>query len=183
MCAALGDGYAVVGSDGRAITGNGYIVESASKKWFIDRDSIIGDLAVGCAGSGRFEMFLRDAFDLVGNDPLIRKSPQILFDKVKDLVRLDGWDFGNEPGPQTVRGTSMVVTKDAIWRVDSDFTVYKVERRYWAIGSGEDYALGAMHYSNRWLTDNTCDLAAVGIEAACEFHAYCGGSWQIEEIR
>ncbi len=45
--------------------------------------------------------------------------------------------------------------------------------RFWAIGSGTEFALGAMFAVYETLTDAT-EIAEAGVKAACEFNDACG---------
>jgi len=63
--------------------------------------------------------------------------------------------------------TALIANPSGIYAVFSLREVFEYNR-YWAIGSGSDYALGAMHQAYSRF-DNPADIARAGIEAGCEF--------------
>ncbi|WP_035051431.1 MFS transporter [Andreprevotia chitinilytica] len=64
--------------------------------------------------------------------------------------------------------TVLLANPHGIYGVFSLREVYEFER-YWAIGSGRDYAIGAMHavYDRDDLT--AADIAKIGVETGCTF--------------
>ena len=74
----------------------------------------------------------------------------------------------------------LVISREGVFHVGADMSVTAFEK-YYAIGSGADYALGAISP----LYDNPCDAAAVcrkAIEAAMDFDVHCGGEIDIRVI-
>jgi ATP-dependent HslUV protease subunit HslV len=60
-----------------------------------------------------------------------------------------------------------------VYLIESYREVFEIDR-FWSIGSGSDFALGALH--TRY-DDDSLDaekLARLGVGAACTFNAYCG---------
>jgi len=67
----------------------------------------------------------------------------------------------------------LIVAPTGIFYVSSDMSVTEL-KRFFAIGSGQDYALGACHT----LIDtdlSAADIAIKSVNAACAFDVYCGG--------
>lgn len=180
LCAALGDGYAVVGGDGRA-TNSGHITYDDRKKWLVHPEGF----AVGACGSERFAMHLADILEDHWNAPdFFIERPQALFDYLKERLVEDGWRWKEDVGSQYADGRVLFVTRDAIWSVESDLTALCTSHRYWAIGSGEDYALGAMYNAaHSFKCASPVGLVHYGIDAARTFHSACGGELQIAEVR
>ena len=76
--------------------------------------------------------------------------------------------------------TFMVANSNGIFKVASDTNVSKFEQ-YYAIGSGSDYAMGALHA----LYDSDLDakaLAQRAIATAIHFDCYCGGEIDLYSI-
>ena len=74
----------------------------------------------------------------------------------------------------------LIANAAGIFKVASDTNVSKFDK-YYAIGSGSDYALGAIYP----LYDGDHDasgLATVGVETAINFDAYCGGEIEVYEV-
>ena len=86
-----------------------------------------------------------------------------------------------EAGPfGNLDSTFLVAGRAGIFYVGPDMSVTKVER-YFAIGSGAPFALGALHA----LQDSKLGAEAIarrGVEAAIAFDTYCGGEAQIHRV-
>ncbi|MEM1084452.1 MAG: MFS transporter [Verrucomicrobiota bacterium] len=70
-------------------------------------------------------------------------------------------------------------TPHGIYEIDSYREVIEVDR-FWAIGSGQKFALGAMHavFDCEWLEAH--EIAEAGAAAAAEFDIYCGAPIEIQ---
>lgn len=75
---------------------------------------------------------------------------------------------------------ALVANPDGIFGMYSWREVYEFER-FWALGSGRDYALGAM-FANYDLFDEPEQIAEIGIKAACEFDDGCGLPLRIHSV-
>ncbi len=66
----------------------------------------------------------------------------------------------------------LIVNSNFIFEICEDRTVTEIEK-FWAIGTGQRYALGAMTamYDD---IDDASEIARRAIHAACEFDTYCG---------
>lgn len=83
--------------------------------------------------------------------------------------------FGN------IDASFLIVNKNGIFHVDSDLSVNRFEK-YYAIGAGEDFALGALY--SLYDTDlNAGDLARRAVEAAINFSTRCGGEIECEQVK
>ncbi|MDK2124689.1 Ntn hydrolase family protein [Parachitinimonas caeni] len=90
-----------------------------------------------------------------------------LHPKLKEDFFLQTDEEENDPY-ESSQMTVLIANRGGIFGVFSMREVYEY-RQFWAIGSGRDYALGAMHaiYGQPELT--AADIARIGIEAGCEF--------------
>ena len=68
--------------------------------------------------------------------------------------------------------TGLVCTRNGIFGFGSYREVCEYER-FWAIGSGDTLAIGAMHAAYDLYTDPE-EIARIGALAACEFDSLCG---------
>ena len=74
----------------------------------------------------------------------------------------------------------MVLSKKGIFTVGSNMTVTKFNQ-YYAIGSGSDYALGALHAL--YHTDmSPRKMAEAAVAASITFDPHCGGEIQVKEL-
>ena len=168
LVAATNGTQTTIGCDGRSTIGEGDIVSTSEKKWVVN-----GRVALGCAGTARFQMLASDVFERLGNDLIIQR-PQLLFDEIKQELLKDGWQFRDGHGSQYANEVALLVIGTTIYRMDADYTGIKVDLPYWAIGAGMDFALGAMFARFAWTSD-PFDLTLKGLEAATKFNALCGG--------
>ncbi len=75
----------------------------------------------------------------------------------------------------------LVVNSAGIFHIASDMSTTKFEK-YFAIGSGSDYGLGALHalYNTRF---DATQLANRAVDAAIAFNIYCGGEIKLHTVR
>ncbi len=76
--------------------------------------------------------------------------------------------------------TFMIVNSEGIFKISSDTNVSHF-KKYYAIGSGSDYALGAL-YPTFENDDDPARLATTAVETAINFDAYCGGQVELYEL-
>lgn len=76
---------------------------------------------------------------------------------------------------------SLIANPMGIFAVYSWREVFEHER-FWALGSGTDYALGAMHAAYD-LFENPEEIAKMGIAASCEFDNASGLPFTLHSIR
>ncbi len=76
----------------------------------------------------------------------------------------------------------LVVNRGGIFHVASDMSVTKFEK-YYAIGAGNDFALGALHalYDDRRY--DAAELAFRSVVTASAFKMYCGGEVDVVKVR
>ena len=84
------------------------------------------------------------------------------------------------PTPATPPTIACDVDTGNLEKVASDTNVAHF-RKYYAIGSGADYALGAVHACfDR--DDDPAALASLGVASAINFDTYCGGEIEVYEV-
>jgi ATP-dependent protease HslVU (ClpYQ) peptidase subunit len=76
--------------------------------------------------------------------------------------------------------TFMVVSRQGIFKVASDTNVARFEK-YCAIGSGGDYALGAL-YAAYDRDDEPLSLARLAVETAINYDTHCGGEVEVYDV-
>ncbi len=96
------------------------------------------------------------------------------FPFVNDQVENKDSPFGD------LGSTFMVANSQGIFKVASDTNVAHFEK-YYAIGSGSDYALGALHVTYEQ-EDDPARLAVRAVETAISFDTYCGGEIEVYEV-
>ncbi len=76
----------------------------------------------------------------------------------------------------------LIANKSGIYNISSDRHIAELSK-FWAIGSGASYALGAMHHAYSKKKYSAKDIAKIGVEAACEFDKGCALPMDIETIK
>jgi len=90
--------------------------------------------------------------------------------------------FSEDDSPFTDLDASfLVVNKRGIFRVSNDLSVARFEQ-YDAIGSGADFALGALHTRYAQARDPH-RLASDAVRSAIHFDVHCGGEVRAFEVR
>ena len=82
---------------------------------------------------------------------------------------------------ESSRIDGLITNPYGIFGIYSMREVYEFER-FWAIGSGMDYALGAM-YANYECFDEPEMIAEIAIKAACEFDDGCGLPMTLHSVK
>jgi ATP-dependent HslUV protease, peptidase subunit HslV len=75
----------------------------------------------------------------------------------------------------------LIANQNGIFGIYSWREVYEFEQ-FWAIGSGQDYALGAMYAVYNSINESE-DIAEVAVKAACEFDDGCGLPVTIHSVK
>jgi len=145
-----------------------------------------GPCWVGLIGWGALgnitETLIRDYPDALDN-----YSRQGVFDALRGLHQILRSDFyieTNEDKSQPVESSqidALLITPGSILGFSSYRNVNEYAR-FWAIGAGREYALGAMHACYDRLKDAT-SIAKYGVQAAIEFDDSCGGPVQSHSMR
>lgn len=78
---------------------------------------------------------------------------------------------GDDMAYQSSQIDALIANPNGIFGMFEFREVHEFER-FWAIGSGKAYALGAMHAVYEQLNDPE-DIARIGVQAACEFDNAC----------
>ena len=169
-------GTAVIAADdlttfGDTKLGPGYSTES---KLFRLGDSVIGmagDAASFLAFRGALEALPPGKRDLHTRDgifaALLRVHP-----KMKDDYFLVTKEEDDDPY-ESSQLTALIANPRGIFGVFSYREVHEYQR-FWAIGSGREFALGAMYASYDQI-DSAQAIAELGVRAGCEFDTHSGG--------
>ena len=182
---------------------NGYVAIAADTmtKWGTGKETAeyivnhqktfkVGDTVVAITGNTTFKAMLADyfarpkveaRFDKVHN---IFKTWQIMHAVLKEEYFLNAGASRADPVEST-RVDVLLANKHGIFGVVAHRTVQEFSK-YYAFGSGADYAMGAMYatYSNKTLDAE--DIAKIAVKAAAEFNDGTGlplTSYRIKLLR
>jgi len=138
-----------------------------------DKMFVLAGSWIGAVGSSAHLPVRRQALAAVPADDLLLDSRQGLFDTFLQLHPLLKDRFfmntkENESDPyESSQFSILVANVHGIFGVESYREVFEFQR-FWAIGSGRRFALGAMHaVYDRAKTAR--EVAAAGVSAGCEF--------------
>jgi ATP-dependent protease HslVU (ClpYQ) peptidase subunit len=112
-----------------------------------------------------------DTFKYVVNS-LVPTFKQILFDSGFN----GDYDSHNEVG-----GVFLIALDGKLFCIESDFQVVEPLEDYYAVGCGDEFALGSLYQTSK---DTKTDVKAKITEAlncACYFSKGCGGTYTFEE--
>lgn len=130
------------------------------------------DSFFGLSGSAAHDLVLQSALAKTraldfSNRPQIFDSFRKLHPKLKEDFFLKTEEEEDDPY-ESSQMTALIANTYGIFGVYSMREVYEY-RQYWAIGSGRDFAIGAMRavYAQPDLT--AADIARIGVETGCEF--------------
>lgn len=147
----------------------------------------VGDTWLGLTGSATFKTILRDYFSRPKvrarfDTPLeIFRTWQALHTALKSDYQLLATGHDDEPLEST-RFDALIANRHGIFGVVAHRTVQEFSR-YYAFGSGSNYAMGALHalYGERGIDAET--LARRAVETAAEFDDATGLPVDTQNIR
>jgi len=147
----------------------------------------LGDSLFASAGWGLYDDIIEDH---VSQHPEVRLADEkAIFSFFLGLWRQlhERYSFVNDqPGDDKdspfgdLDTTFLIANRGGLFHVGSDMSVTRF-RQYYAIGSGGDYALGALHVLYRQL-DDPAAVARGAVEAAVAFDTKCGGPILVREV-
>ena len=131
----------------------------------------IGDSHVGVCGSAAHHLVLAN---LLGKTPDLKlNSKEAIFETfrklhpvLKEECFLNPKEDEEDPY-ESSQITALIVNASGLYGIFSMREVFEYTQ-FWAIGSGHEYALGAMQYAYSKL-DNAADIARAGVEAGIAF--------------
>ena len=133
----------------------------------------VGGSWIGAVGSTAHFPVLRQALGSLTPDELRLGSRDEVFDtflklhpKLKERFFLNTKEHDSDPY-ESSQFTILIANANGIFGVESYREVFEFER-FWSVGSGRRFALGAMHavYDK---ARSAREVAAAGVEAGCEF--------------
>ena len=104
-----------------------------------------------------------------------------LHDILKDEYYIETKEDDDDQEYESNQICGLVVNPSGIYELQSYREVIKY-KKFWAIGSGREYALGAMHaaYNNH---KDPCDIAKIGVMAACDFDGATGPPVTVKSVK
>lgn len=131
----------------------------------------IGDSHIGVCGSAAHHLVLAN---LLGKTPDVQlNSKEAIFETfrklhpvLKEECFLNPKEDEEDPY-ESSQITALIINASGLYGIFSMREVFEYTQ-YWAIGSGHEFALGAMQYAYSRL-DNAADIARIGVEAGIAF--------------
>jgi ATP-dependent protease HslVU (ClpYQ) peptidase subunit len=154
-----------------------------------DNDKLfrVGDSWVGMAGTTAHFPVLRRALNSLPKDQLKLHSRDEVFDtflklhpKLKEGFFLNTKEEDADPY-ESSQFTALIANPKGIFGVYSYREVFEFDR-FWSIGSGRSFALGAM-YATFDRAKTARELAELGVRAGCEFDKNSAGPVNAHTIK
>ena len=147
----------------------------------------VGDSWVGMAGTVAHFPVLRRALNALPPDELKLHSRDDVFDtflklhpKLKENFFMNAKEEDADPY-ESMQFTAVIANPAGIFGVYSYREVFEFDR-FWGIGTGRAFALGAMHAAcDR--TKTARELAEIGLRAGCEFDKNSAGPVRVHTIK
>ena len=163
------NGYAVIAADTLTTFGNTRL--HASQDASHDKILRIGDSYVGVCGSAAHHLVLSS---LLAKSPDVKlNSKEAIFETfrklhpiLKEECFLNPKEDEEDPY-ESSQITALIANSSGIFAIYSMREVFEYTQ-YWAIGSGHEFALGAMHQAYA-RNDNAADIARAGVETGIAF--------------
>jgi ATP-dependent protease HslVU (ClpYQ) peptidase subunit len=163
------NGYAAIAAD--TLTTFGNIRLHASQDASHDKILHIGDSYIGVCGSAAHHLVLSS---LLAKTPSVQlNSKAAIFETfrklhpiLKEECFLNPKEDEEDPY-ESSQITALIANSSGIFAIYSMREVFEYTQ-YWAIGSGHEFALGAMHQAYA-RGDNAADIARAGVETGIAF--------------
>jgi hypothetical protein len=137
-------------------------------------------LVLGVTGSIRFTNLLRFKMrppsDLT-DDPMAYLSTD--FAEEVHRVLTDGKSIDSNNGRDESDSAGLIAYVGRLFRISTDFSVTEPDRRFDAVGSGHELALGAIHALG---IENPRAAVEAALAAASEIDPWTGGPVTLEEV-
>ena len=143
------------------------------------------DSFIGVAGSAAHQLVLEnllernDKLDFDGR-PAIYETFRKLHPMLKEEAFLNPKEEEDDPY-ESSQMTVMIANPSGIFAVYSMREVFEFDR-FWAIGSGRDFALGAM-YAQYDRARSAREVAELGVRAGCEFDKNSDGPVRVQTVK
>lgn len=166
-----------IASDSRMASGGGFVPPVGVRKWHA-----INGWHIGHAGAWRFDALLRSKphkFD-------VHSTVYEVADHLRHLIIDDHWKAREpESGPLNLHQEFLLIAPDShVYEVGPAGGVTDMEEEFVAIGSGYDYAYGAVFaLSAIGEATNPAIALRVAVQAAIKFDVGCGGREVVEFVR
>ncbi|QZA76774.1 MFS transporter [Deefgea tanakiae] len=162
------DGVISIAADSQSTFGDTRLAALDDARW--NKIFQHGDSYFAICGSAAHDLVLQSALKKLkkldfSNRAAIFESFRKLHGKLKDDFFLKT-DEEEDDAYESSQMTVLIANAHGIFGVYSLREVYEFER-FWAIGSGRDYAIGAM--SAIYDQSNANEIAKVGVETGCMF--------------
>ena len=147
----------------------------------------VGDSWIGMAGTVAHFPVLRRALNALPADELKLHSRDEVFDtflklhpKLKENFFMNSKEDDDDPY-ESMQFTALIANPCGIFGVYSYREVFEFDR-FWGIGTGRAFALGAMH-ATADKVKSARELAEIGVRAGCEFDKNSGGPIRVHTIK
>ena len=162
------DGVISIAADSQSTFGDTRLAALDDVRW--NKIFQHGEHYFAICGSAAHDLVLQSALKKMkkldfSNRAAIFESFRKLHGKLKDDFFLKP-DEEEDDAYESSQMTVLIANKHGIFGVYSLREVYEFQR-FWAIGSGRDYAIGAMHAVYDQL--DAASIAQVGVETGCMF--------------
>ncbi|HLX21890.1 MAG TPA: MFS transporter [Usitatibacter sp.] len=177
------DNTAVIAADSLTTFGNTRLPSAYDRH--PEKITRYGDSFIGVAGSAAHQLVVENLLgrnkklDFRGKNA-IYESFRKLHPVLKEQAFLNPKEEEDDPY-ESSQMTVMIVNPTGIYAVYSMREVFELDR-FWAIGSGRDFALGAM-YTVYPKTRRAADVARAGMLAGAEFDTGTSEPFAIHEVR
>ena len=185
ICAVQKDGDTVMAADTLTLFGEDDVATPANA--VAHKFMRLGTSLVGGAGWGLYDDILRDHLSETGPPDL--SSERSIFRFFLDLWKAlhDNYTFVNDQAASKdtpfgdLDSTFVIANPTGIFKVSSDLCVTRFEQ-YCAVGSGSQYACGAMQTLFARPGESAESIATAGVQTSIALNVHCGGSIDVAYV-
>lgn len=175
IAAAVSGGVAAMGSDTMLTMGGQGVISDSKIFAFKGNLGKAVHALVGFSGDNSGARILKEASAVLYVTGAFLEN---LADEVRRRVRERDGGQKDEDGIWCVPFEMLVVTRDGIWLIERSLTITRIHAPHFAIGSGREYAIGAMEGD----ISSPDYKVATSCEVAIKHCTSCGGPVDVQTV-
>jgi ATP-dependent protease HslVU (ClpYQ) peptidase subunit len=136
-----------------------------------------GPALIGCCGSIRQAQLMRYVLDVPGASLTWDVNRWVATDLTRAMIEMaEGWRASHVKDGVSRSHNSLLAVRGRIYELQADYSFTRCARHLYAVGSGQEYALGSL-YSTAHLPPE--ERVRVALEAAAEFSPTVAGPFDV----
>ena len=136
-----------------------------------------GPALIGCCGSIRQAQLMRYVLAVPADSLTWDVNRWVATDLTRAMIEMaEGWRTSHVKDGVSRSHNALLAVRGRVYELQSDYSITRCARRIYAVGSGQEYALGSLHSTAHLPPE---ERVRVALEAAAEFSPTVAGPFDI----